>query len=85
MKKVTLGTEDAYPPFNWIDENGDLQGFDVEIGNALCAAANLECTWAVSYFFILLSRFIEHRLSGHMRERPASSSSMCRGRPLNRH
>ncbi|MCY4407539.1 MAG: ABC transporter substrate-binding protein [Rhodospirillaceae bacterium] len=47
MKKVTLGTEGAYPPFNWIDENGDLQGFDVEIGNALCAAANLECTWAV--------------------------------------
>ena len=47
MKKVTLGTEGAYAPFNWIDENGDLKGFDVEIGNALCAAANLECTWAV--------------------------------------
>ena len=47
MKKVTLGTEGAYPPFNWIDENGDLQGFDVEIGNALCAAAHLDCTWAV--------------------------------------
>ncbi|MDD9993148.1 MAG: ABC transporter substrate-binding protein [Rhodospirillales bacterium] len=47
MKKVTLGTEGAYPPFNWIDENGDLQGFDVDIGNALCASANLECTWAV--------------------------------------
>ena len=47
LKKVTLGTEGAYPPFNWIDENGDLQGFDIEIGNALCAAANLECTWAV--------------------------------------
>ena len=29
---------------------------------------------AMSYFFILLSRFIEHRLSGHMRERPASGS-----------
>ena len=47
MKKVTLGTEGAYPPFNWIDENGDLQGFDIEIGNALCAAANLDCTWEV--------------------------------------
>ena len=47
MKKVTLGTEGAYPPFNWIDENGDLRGFDIEIGNALCAAAKLDCAWAV--------------------------------------
>ena len=31
---------------------------------------------AMSYFFILLSRFIERRLSGHMRERPASGRAL---------
>ena len=46
-RTVVLGTEGAYPPFNWIDESGELQGFDIEIGKALCAAAELDCTWVV--------------------------------------
>jgi len=44
---VRIGTEGAYPPFNWIDENGDLQGFDVEIAQALCDAAGFTCEFVV--------------------------------------
>jgi len=45
--KVKMGTEGAYPPFNFTDDKGQLQGFDVDIGNAICAAAKFECIWVV--------------------------------------
>jgi lysine-arginine-ornithine-binding protein len=47
MKKVKIGTEGAYPPFNSIDENGELVGFDVDIAKALCDAANFECEFVI--------------------------------------
>lgn len=42
-QEVRIATEGAYPPFNFVDANGDLGGFDVDIANALCAAAELDC------------------------------------------
>lgn len=47
MKKVKIGTEGAYPPFNSIDANGKVVGFDVDIANALCKAANFECEFVI--------------------------------------
>jgi lysine-arginine-ornithine-binding protein len=47
MRKVRIGTEGAYPPFNSIDTSGQLVGFDIDIANALCAAAKFECTFVV--------------------------------------
>ncbi|WP_394890498.1 transporter substrate-binding domain-containing protein [Mesorhizobium sp. AaZ16] len=41
-KKAKIAVEGVYPPFNYIDK-GELTGFDVEIGKALCAQAKLEC------------------------------------------
>ena len=46
-RKVKIGTEGAYPPFNSIDPSGELVGFDVDIAKALCGAAKLECEFVV--------------------------------------
>ena len=43
---VRMGTEGAYPPYNFIDANGDVAGFERELGDELCSRAELDCTWA---------------------------------------
>ena len=42
---VRMGTEGAYPPYSFINEAGELDGFEIELGNELCRRADYECTW----------------------------------------
>lgn len=45
---VRLGTEGAYPPFNFIDDKGEVAGFERELGDELCKRANLTCEWTTN-------------------------------------
>ncbi|WP_295044984.1 transporter substrate-binding domain-containing protein [uncultured Paracoccus sp.] len=42
---VRMGTEGAYPPYNFINEAGEVAGFERELGDELCTRAELTCTW----------------------------------------
>ncbi|MCQ0092439.1 transporter substrate-binding domain-containing protein [Roseovarius sp. M141] len=43
---IRLGTEGAYAPFNSVSESGALNGFDIDIGNAICAELQANCEWS---------------------------------------
>lgn len=47
QETVRIGSEGAYPPFNYIDSDGNLAGFDIDIANALCDAAGFDCEFVV--------------------------------------
>jgi polar amino acid transport system substrate-binding protein len=45
---VRMGTEGAYPPFNFIGDDGEITGFEREMGDELCARAELTCEWVLN-------------------------------------
>lgn len=44
---VRLATEGAYPPWNFVNEQGEVAGFERDFGDEVCRRANLTCTWVV--------------------------------------
>jgi lysine-arginine-ornithine-binding protein len=42
-ESLRIATEGAYPPFNFVDASGELQGFDVDIARALCEVMEADC------------------------------------------
>ena len=49
-KPLRLGIEAAYPPFAYKTADGQIAGFDYDIGNALCAEMQVECQWVEQEF-----------------------------------
>ena len=45
---VRLGTEGAYPPYNFLNDAGEVDGFEREVGDELCARTELTCEWVTN-------------------------------------
>jgi polar amino acid transport system substrate-binding protein len=55
---VKLGSEGAYPPYNYVDETGKLGGFDIDVGNEICKRASLTCEWVVNEWDTIIPNLI---------------------------
>jgi len=54
QETLRYGLESQYPPFESRNAAGELEGFDIELGNAICQAGNFKCTWVESSFDALI-------------------------------
>ena len=49
-KAIRFGVDPSYPPFESKAPDGSLVGFDIDLGNALCAKLNAKCVWVENDF-----------------------------------
>lgn len=45
---VRIGTEGAYPPYNFLNDGGQVDGFERELGDRICELAKLNCEWVTN-------------------------------------
>jgi len=55
---VRIATEGAYAPWNFMDDDGKVAGFEVELGNEICARAGVECEWVVNEWDSIIPNLI---------------------------
>ena len=48
QETVRIATEGAYAPWNFVNEAGELAGYEIDLGNALCAKAGLTCEFVAN-------------------------------------
>jgi polar amino acid transport system substrate-binding protein len=58
---VRIAVEGAFPPFNYVDSNNQLQGFDVDIAKALCATAKLKCEFVIQEWTAMIPNLLANK------------------------
>ncbi|MDQ7029868.1 MAG: transporter substrate-binding domain-containing protein [Ardenticatenia bacterium] len=49
-REITIGSDTAYPPFEFVDENGNIVGFDVDMMDAVCELVNCQPQFVTTAF-----------------------------------
>ncbi len=54
VKELKIATEAGYKPFEYRNSDGELVGFDIDIGNELCKRLERKCVWIDQSFDSLI-------------------------------
>src|SRR3954469_7956039 len=63
---IRIATEGGFPPFNYVGPDGVLQGFEVDLGRALCAAMAARCTFVLQDWDGMIDALIAGRFDAVM-------------------
>ena len=56
---VRMGTEGGYPPYNFMNDAGEVDGFERELGDELCRRADLECVWVINEWDTIIPNLVD--------------------------
>ena len=60
-EQVRMGTEGAYEPYNFLNDAGEVVGFERELGDELCSRADLECTWVTNDWDTIIPNLLDDK------------------------
>ena len=63
---VRIASEGARPPYNYLDANNELAGFEIDLGNALCAKMQVSCTFVAQEWDAMIPRLLSHHYDAIM-------------------
>ena len=50
LSEIRFGVDPTFAPFESKNEKGELVGFDIDLGNAICAELKVKCKWVETPF-----------------------------------
>ena len=61
-RELRIASEGARPPYNYLDANGALMGFEIDLGNELCRRMNVTCTFVALEWDSLIPALTQGRV-----------------------
>lgn len=63
---VRIASEGAYAPYNLINDKGELDGYEIELGNEMCKRAGVTCTWVKNEFDSMIPNLLSSNFDAIM-------------------